>query len=52
MFNYQTRENIAPTVILGPGSIDMAHQPNEYLDKKEIEPGIEIYKKLIRKFSF
>ena len=45
-------QNIAPTVILGPGSIDMAHQPNEYLDKKEIEPGIEIYKKLICKFSF
>lgn len=44
-------QNIAPTVILGPGSIDMAHQPNEYLDKKEIEPGINIYKKLISTFS-
>lgn len=44
-------QNIAPTVILGPGSIDMAHQPNEYLDKKEIEPGINIYKELISTFS-
>lgn len=38
------------TVILGPGSIDQAHQPDEYLDLDQIQPGIDILKSLIRKF--
>ena len=35
------------TVVLGPGSIDCAHQPNEYLAHAQIEPAIELLKNLI-----
>lgn len=39
--NYATEatyyQELSETVVLGPGSIDMAHQPDEYLDKDEIE---------------
>ncbi|CAN0537487.1 unnamed protein product, partial [Scytosiphon promiscuus] len=30
------------TVIFGPGSIDQAHQPNEYLSRDQIEAGRQI----------
>ena len=35
------------TLVLGPGSIEQAHQPNEYLDTKYIKPTIELLKNLI-----
>ena len=35
------------TVVLGPGSIDQAHQQNEYLDLSSIIPTIEILKNVI-----
>lgn len=38
------------TVILGPGSIDQAHQPDEYLALNQIEPGIRILRGLIQRF--
>ncbi len=38
------------TVILGPGDIDQAHQPDEYLAVERIAPGVEILGKLIRRF--
>jgi len=38
------------TVILGPGSIDQAHQPDEYLAMEQIEPGIRILQQLIGHF--
>ncbi len=38
------------TIILGPGDIDQAHQPNEYLGLERIEPMITILKSLIKKF--
>lgn len=31
----------AETIILGPGSIDQAHQANEYISHTQIQPGIE-----------
>ncbi|MGI9317871.1 MAG: acetylornithine deacetylase [bacterium] len=37
-------------VVLGPGSIDQAHQPDEYLPLDEIEPTVEIIRKLIKQF--
>lgn len=39
-----------PTVILGPGDIDVAHQPNEYLQIDRIEPMIEILSGLLMHF--
>lgn len=38
------------SVILGPGDIDVAHQPNEYLQIDRIEPMITILSKLINHF--
>ena len=36
-----------PTVICGPGSIDQAHQPDEYLDVGQLEAGIGFMRRLI-----
>jgi acetylornithine deacetylase len=38
------------TVILGPGDIDVAHQPNEYLQIGRIEPMINILSKMLIHF--
>lgn len=38
------------TVILGPGHIEQAHQPNEYIDMREMKPAIKIIRDLVRKF--
>ena len=37
------------TIVLGPGSIDNAHQPDEYLPVVEIEPTIAILRGLIER---
>ena len=34
-------------VVMGPGSIDQAHQPDEFLDLAQIPAGIEVIKQLI-----
>ncbi|BAO45103.1 acetylornithine deacetylase [Thiolapillus brandeum] len=38
------------TVILGPGSIDQAHQPDEFMSMDQIRPGIAIIQQLIQRF--
>ncbi|MCU7878981.1 MAG: acetylornithine deacetylase [Candidatus Thiodiazotropha sp. (ex Lucinoma borealis)] len=38
------------TVICGPGNIDQAHQPDEYLPHKHIQPAINLIKSLVRQF--
>ncbi len=38
------------TVICGPGSIDQAHQPDEYLPLEHIQPAIKLIQSLVRKF--
>ena len=40
------------TIVMGPGSIDQAHQPNEYIDQSQITPAIDIVKSLIRQFCY
>jgi len=37
-------------VVLGPGSIDQAHQPDEFLPLEQIQPTIEIIQGLIKRF--
>jgi len=37
------------TIILGPGDIDLAHQPNEFLALDTIEPCVEILKGFIQR---
>lgn len=37
------------TLVLGPGSIDQAHQPDEFLSLNQIQPAIDIYQQLIQR---
>jgi len=38
------------TVVLGPGSIDQAHQPDEYLALDQIQPTIDLIRELIERY--
>ena len=38
------------TIVMGPGSIDQAHQPNEFMALNQVQPGIELLKQLIAKY--
>ena len=38
------------TLVLGPGNIDQAHQPDEYLELKTIEPTLDLLRKFIYQF--
>lgn len=38
------------TIVLGPGNIDQAHQPDEYLDMDRIAPTVELLRKFIYQF--
>lgn len=40
------------TIVMGPGSIDCAHQANEYLPLVQIEPGVDLLKSLIQRYCF
>jgi acetylornithine deacetylase len=37
-------------VILGPGSIDQAHQPDEYIAMDQLEPAMRIIRDLVKRF--
>lgn len=38
------------TLVLGPGSIDQAHQANEYISFEQIERGCSIYREIIQRY--
>ena len=38
------------TVVLGPGSIDQAHQPDEFISINQLEPAVKIVRELIQKY--
>lgn len=38
------------TVVLGPGSINQAHQPDEFISIDQLEPAVKIVQELIQKF--
>ena len=38
-----------PTVICGPGDIDQAHRPNEYITREQLEMGAPLLARLIEK---
>lgn len=40
----------AQSVVCGPGDIDLAHQPNEYLDLRQIEPARRMIAALIERY--
>ena len=40
-----------PTVLCGPGSIDQAHQPNEYISLEQVAAGTRFTERLIERLS-
>jgi acetylornithine deacetylase len=40
-----------PTVVCGPGSIDQAHQPDEYIEIAQLEAGIAFMRRLVAELS-
>jgi acetylornithine deacetylase len=38
------------TIVMGPGSIDLAHQPDEYLELSQIQPCIALLEQCIRHY--
>lgn len=45
-------QQLCPTLVLGPGSIEQAHQPDEFLDSRFITPTHELLNKLIQHFCY
>ena len=43
-------QQLCPTLVLGPGSIEQAHQPDEFLSSEMIQPTRELLSKLIIHF--
>lgn len=40
------------TLVMGPGYIDQAHQPDEFLELSQLDPAVKILKGLITRFCF
>ncbi len=38
------------TIVMGPGSIDQAHQPNEFIELNQINPAVSVLQNLIKQF--
>jgi acetylornithine deacetylase len=38
-----------PTVVCGPGDIDQAHRPNEFITREQLEKGVPFLGKLIER---
>ncbi|MGA0805238.1 MAG: acetylornithine deacetylase [Pseudohongiellaceae bacterium] len=38
------------TVVLGPGSIDVAHQPDEYMSLDQVQPAIDLIRALVMRY--
>lgn len=45
-------QQVCPTLVLGPGSIDQAHQPDEFLSFDFIQPTTDILTKAIYRYCF
>ena len=39
-----------PTVIFGPGSMENAHAPDEFVDLGQLEAAEKVYERMIREF--
>jgi acetylornithine deacetylase len=40
------------TIVIGPGSINQAHQPDEFLPANQIEPTVNLLQNLIQRYCF
>lgn len=38
------------TIVLGPGSIRQAHQPDEYMEQQQVEPSVRLLQQMIQRF--
>lgn len=47
----QFHEAGMPSIICGPGSIDQAHTPNEFIDASQLDEGVEIFSKLVQRLA-
>lgn len=45
-------QQLCPTLVLGPGSIEQAHQPDEFLAFEFIDPTIKVLGKAINRYCF
>lgn len=45
-------QELCPTLVMGPGSIDQAHQPDEYLALEFVEPTVDVLKRAIYEYCF
>lgn len=45
-------QEVCPTLVMGPGSIDQAHQPDEFLAFEFIDPTINVLSKAMRQYCF
>ncbi len=40
------------SIVLGPGSINQAHQPDEFMPMDQLNPGIKVIQQLVTRFCF
>ncbi len=40
------------SIVMGPGSINQAHQPDEYIETRALEPAIDIIRQLIKHYCY
>jgi acetylornithine deacetylase len=40
-----------PCITIGPGSIDQAHSPNEWVEISQLESAVRIYRRLFETFG-
>lgn len=45
-------QELCPTLVLGPGSIEQAHQPDEFIDMRFIEPTRQLISQMVEHFCF
>ncbi|KQB06643.1 acetylornithine deacetylase [Vibrio metoecus] len=45
-------QQVCPTLVLGPGSIDQAHQPDEFVAFEFIDPTVRVLSRAMQKYCF
>ena len=40
------------TIVMGPGSIKQAHQPDEYIETRSLNPAVDIIRQLIVHYCY
>ncbi|MCR9293367.1 MAG: M20/M25/M40 family metallo-hydrolase [bacterium] len=44
-------QTLRDLIILGPGSIEQAHRPNEFITLEQLEMGVQVFERVFRKFA-